>query len=133
MTNGPTPRGCDKALRWAFVHWNSVAIVAVTLAFAGISVSLAADSTSAMETEDASQLPAIEVIRERYPDGVVKIEREVTMDAGGNYVNHGAWRMWKRTGELVAEGHYELGKRVGPWTRTFDRDDAAVFKHRAIR
>jgi antitoxin component YwqK of YwqJK toxin-antitoxin module len=104
-----------------------VAIVSVALAFAGFSVPAAADTTCTTVTENASnELPAIEVIRERYPDGVVKIEREVTTDAEDNYVNHGAWRMWKPTGELVAEGRYEFGKRVGPWTRTFDREDAAI-------
>jgi antitoxin component YwqK of YwqJK toxin-antitoxin module len=67
-----------------------------------------------------------EVIRERYPDGRVKIEREVTIDADGNYVNHGAWRMWNPAGKLIAEGSYSMGRRWGEWTRWLAREDAAL-------
>ena len=49
-----------------------------------------------------------EVIKERYPSGEVKIEREVTQDAGGNYLNHGAWKMFDERGNLVAQGEYRL-------------------------
>lgn len=74
----------------------------------------------------AEQIPVeqtgVETFRERYPDGKVKIEREVTLDSEGNYVNHGAWRMWDSTGLLIAEGRYDQGKRVGSWTRMLSRD-----------
>src|SRR5262245_2176489 len=36
----------------------------------------------------------VEVIRERYPDGKVRVERQVTLDADGNYVNHGPWKWY---------------------------------------
>ncbi|MCE9556285.1 MAG: hypothetical protein K8T91_23290, partial [Planctomycetes bacterium] len=36
----------------------------------------------------------VEVVRERYPDGKIKVEREVIRDAEENYVNHGLWKMW---------------------------------------
>src|SRR5580698_9120196 len=42
--------------------------------------------------------PESEVIRERYPNRAVKIERTVTQDANGNYVNDGLWRMWDQKG-----------------------------------
>jgi antitoxin component YwqK of YwqJK toxin-antitoxin module len=69
---------------------------------------------------------AVEVVRERFPDGKVRIEREVTIDAAGNYVNHGTWRMWDVAGKLVAEGRYELGERTGEWLRWWARGEAPL-------
>jgi hypothetical protein len=43
--------------------------------------------TEATPVEDASEM---EVIRERFPNGSIRIEREVTQDADGNYINHGS-------------------------------------------
>lgn len=73
-----------------------------------------------------SAQPTIEVIRERYADGKVKIEREVTTDVDGNYVNHGAWRMWDEAGATVAEGQYDMGRRAGKWSRRWCRDEAPL-------
>jgi antitoxin component YwqK of YwqJK toxin-antitoxin module len=60
-----------------------------------------------------------ESIKERFPNGTVKIERSVTQDAQGNYVNHGAWKEWDQQGNLVAQGQYEYGNRVGTWIRWY--------------
>jgi antitoxin component YwqK of YwqJK toxin-antitoxin module len=67
-----------------------------------------------------------EIFRERYPNRHVKVEREVTLDANGNYVNHGQWKMWSPNGTVLAEGQYEMGKMVGNWTRWHSRRDAVV-------
>jgi antitoxin component YwqK of YwqJK toxin-antitoxin module len=67
---------------------------------------------------------AVEVVRERYPNGNVKIERCVTLDADKNYVNQGAWKMLSPAGELIAEGQYEMGKRIGVWTRYHGRNES---------
>ena len=64
-----------------------------------------------------------ETIRERYDDGKVRIERQVTLDNDGNYVNHGEWKMLSSAGDVVAEGHYDMGKRIGTWTRWNGRQD----------
>jgi antitoxin component YwqK of YwqJK toxin-antitoxin module len=69
----------------------------------------------------------IEVVRERYPDGNVRIERQVTQDENGNYVNHGAWKMLTPSGEVSAEGQYNMGQRVGLWTRWHGRNDSPLF------
>jgi antitoxin component YwqK of YwqJK toxin-antitoxin module len=66
----------------------------------------------------------VETIRERYDDGKIKIERQVTLDSDGNYVNHGEWKLFAHTGEVVTEGHYDMGKRVGAWTRWHSRPDS---------
>jgi antitoxin component YwqK of YwqJK toxin-antitoxin module len=84
---------------------------------------------SQRETAESSQAATrtVEVIRERYPNRNVKIEREVTQDDEGNYVNHGSWKMWDERGNLVAEGRYDLGARTGRWTRWHRRDDSPLF------
>lgn len=64
------------------------------------------------------------VIQERYPNGGLRSECEVTVDAGGNVVNDGAWRKWNLAGKLIADGHYENGKRSGDWVRSFNRNEA---------
>jgi len=66
----------------------------------------------------------VEVVRERYANGNVKIQREVTLDASSNYVNHGAWKMWDPAGKLITEGQFHMGKRVGNWTRWHSRRDS---------
>lgn len=60
---------------------------------------------------------AQEVIQERYPNRSIKIERQVTQDADGNYINHGTWKMWDERQNLVAEGEYRHDLRHGLWTR----------------
>ena len=53
----------------------------------------------------------VEIVRERYADGKVRIERQVTLNGDGNYVNHGAWKIFAQTGDVVAEGQYNFGQR----------------------
>ena len=43
-------------------------------------------------------------VRERYPNGEVRVEREVLQDEDGNYVNHGAWKLFDSKGRLLAGG-----------------------------
>jgi antitoxin component YwqK of YwqJK toxin-antitoxin module len=69
----------------------------------------------------------IETVRERYPDGKIRIERQVTMDPTGNYVNHGTWKMLTPSGAVSAEGQYYMGQRVGLWTRWHGRNETPVF------
>ena len=51
----------------------------------------------------------IEIVQERYSNGKVKIERETTLDDKGNYVNHGAMKIWNANGKLVVEGNFNMG------------------------
>lgn len=60
-----------------------------------------------------------ELIKERFPNGTIKVERETTQDAQGNYVNHGSWKMWDERGNLMAQGQYEYGNRIGTWVRWY--------------
>ncbi len=76
---------------------------------------------------DLGVMGEVELVRERYPDGAVRIERQVALDRDGNYVNHGSWKMFSSKGNVMAEGQYHFGRRVGLWTRWLGRDDSPVF------
>ncbi len=87
-----------------------------------------AEPVSTDEVSNSSQRGSTEVFRERYPNGEVRVEREVTLDSDGNYVNHGTWKMWDPTGLLIADGQFNMGKRVGSWTRILGRKDADIIQ-----
>jgi antitoxin component YwqK of YwqJK toxin-antitoxin module len=80
----------------------------------------AADSVTEESTENG-----VEVIRERYPNSTVKVERHVTQDSEGNYYNHGLWTQWDEKGRLIGSGEYRYGKRQGRWLRWYGQTDAA--------
>jgi antitoxin component YwqK of YwqJK toxin-antitoxin module len=75
----------------------------------------------------------VELVRERYADGKVRIERQVTLNNDGNYVNHGTWKMYAPSGDVVAEGQYNFGERNGMWTRWNSRKDSAALGEHAFR
>jgi antitoxin component YwqK of YwqJK toxin-antitoxin module len=75
----------------------------------------------------------VELVRERYLDGKVRIERQVTLNNDGNYVNHGAWKMYSPTGDVVAEGQYNFGERNGMWTRWNGRKDSPMLNEFPFR
>ncbi len=85
-----------------------------------------ASGRSETTTSSERSTQTAETVRERYADGQTKIEREVTLDKAGNYVNHGAWRMWDSAGKLIAEGRHDMGQRVGLWKRTHVREESPV-------
>ena len=72
----------------------------------------------------------IELVRERYPDGAVKIERQVTRDIEGNYMNHGTFTMYDPHGAILRTGEYRNGKQHGLWTRYFDEGDGDLFSRK---
>ena len=87
---------------------------------AAVDTSTKADSdTTTADADDKAANGEPELIKERYSNGEVKIEREVTQDAGSNYLNHGSWKMWNEKGGEVAEGQYNYGQRVGTWVRWY--------------
>ena len=68
-----------------------------------------------------------ETIKERYPSGKVKIERVVSQDSEGNFVNHGSWTMWDENGRTLAEGDFRNNRRQGVWTRFHSPNDSNLF------
>lgn len=67
-----------------------------------------------------------DVVRERYPNGRIRVERHVALDADDNYVNHGRWRMWNRAGAVIMEGTYRRGIAHGIWSRWYQAGEAAL-------
>lgn len=61
----------------------------------------------------------VEVIRERYPNRSVRVERHVTQDNKRNYVNHGTWTRFDMQGNIIETGEYWYGKKHGKWSRWF--------------
>ena len=70
--------------------------------------------------------PEPEVIRERYDNGRVKVERQVVQDQDQNYINHGKWKLWDTQGHVLVEGSYNDKKRSGVWTKIYRQHDAMV-------
>ena len=71
--------------------------------------------------------PNVEQITERYPDGNVRIERQVTQDAEGNYVNHGIFTEYDPKGHIFRSGEYCNGKLNGRWAQNFDAGQQGLF------
>jgi antitoxin component YwqK of YwqJK toxin-antitoxin module len=51
----------------------------------------------------------------------------------GNYVNHGQWKMYSPTGDVVAEGQYNFGERNGLWTKWTARKDSNLLNENPYR
>ena len=63
------------------------------------------------------QEPTKKLLRGHYADGKVKLEREEILNEDGDFVNHGIWRTYDRTGNPLVQGHYQNGLPHGDWTR----------------
>ncbi len=74
-----------------------------------------------------------EVVRERYPNGAIKIERHVTQDENRNYLNHGPWIMWDTAGRVLAKGQFRLGNREGTWLRYYFTPNDGILRHPSLR
>ncbi|WP_186767627.1 toxin-antitoxin system YwqK family antitoxin [Blastopirellula retiformator] len=70
----------------------------------------------------------VELIQERYPNASIKIEREVTQDDEGNYVNHGYWKHLDENGTMLAEGQYVSNQRDGVWSRWYRGNESNLFR-----
>ncbi|MEC9091349.1 MAG: hypothetical protein VX438_01500, partial [Planctomycetota bacterium] len=69
-----------------------------------------------------------ETIKERYSNGVVRVERQVILDSQKNYVNHGPWKYYLPSGRLSAQGFFQQGKKVGTWSRWITPTEVPLLK-----
>ncbi|MBW3595750.1 MAG: hypothetical protein KY475_00580 [Planctomycetes bacterium] len=74
-----------------------------------------------------AEAPETELVQERYPNGSLKLAREVTQDGQGNFLNHGSWKYWSEQGDLIAEGEYRRGVRHGLWRRVVAAKASPLF------
>ena len=72
----------------------------------------------------------VEQVTERYPNGKIKIERQVTKDAAGNYVNQGTYTRYDVDGKVQKTGTFVNGKQHGMWTQTIAKDEGHLFSDR---
>ena len=75
------------------------------------------EANAAPEDLDAPSGVGPQVVRLRYPNGAVKVERQVALNPDGDYVNHGRYRLLDPKGVAIAEGAFRYGKAEGPWRR----------------
>jgi antitoxin component YwqK of YwqJK toxin-antitoxin module len=69
----------------------------------------------------------LETVTQRYPDGKIKVEREVGQDAAGNYFSQGMFKLYAPTGEVVKAGEFLNGKQQGKWTQQLAKDEGHLF------
>lgn len=82
---------------------------------------------AAAEPESAAESDVlVELVKERYPGGAIKIEREVTQDASSNYQLHGAWRYYDQQGRLIIDGRYSHNQKEGLWRKFYHGPEAAL-------
>ena len=75
----------------------------------------------------ATAATSVELVTERYPNGNVKIERQVTKDANGNYVNQGTYKAYDLDGKVQKAGEFVDGKLQGKWTQSLAKDNGHLF------
>ncbi len=68
-----------------------------------------------------------ELVTERYPNGALKIERQVSVDDQFNYVNHGIYKEYDRDGNLIRTGQYRMGTQEGRWIQYFKAGEGSLF------
>ena len=84
----------------------------------------ATDANAAAIAPDSDSVR--ELVKERFPSGATKIERETTQDAHGNYLLHGAWRRFDEQGRLIVDGQFSKNQKVGLWRKFFHGNEAPL-------
>ena len=79
--------------------------------------------TNAIEDTSADKP---EIVRERYDNRKVKVEREVVQDKEQNYINHGKYKTFDPSGKTIVEGRYKYGEMDGVWTRLYYTRDSEL-------
>jgi antitoxin component YwqK of YwqJK toxin-antitoxin module len=103
---------------------DSLAGAAETVDLAAINASSDAGEGHLQQSTDLSIDQTVVV--ERYPSGRVKTERQVALDAAGNFVNHGEYRAFNEEGRLIGAGTYNYGKREGEWAREYQPKECQI-------
>lgn len=130
------------ALATAITGWSSVASAQVDFTAAGplkpieatpvVPVPVDSPELTALpakaEESKSDDNPTRELIRERFPNGAIRIEREIIQDSEGNFVRDGIYREFDIKGTLFAEGNYIGGHREGIWRRIHKASDSPLFE-----
>jgi antitoxin component YwqK of YwqJK toxin-antitoxin module len=77
--------------------------------------------------EPVIDMGKVEKVNDRYPNGKIKIEREVGTDSKGNYVNQGSYKAFDTDGQVNMTGEFLNGKQNGKWMQRFAKDEGHLF------
>lgn len=69
------------------------------------------------EPSSGTEVGREELLQQRFPNGAIHIERNVTEDVTGNLVNHGSYKEYDTKGTLIRTGTYHFGKKEGKWSQ----------------
>jgi antitoxin component YwqK of YwqJK toxin-antitoxin module len=69
----------------------------------------------------------LETVIDRYPDGKVHVERQVALDAKGNYVNAGTYTQYDLDGQVIKSGQFHNGTLNGHWMQQLAQNDGLLF------
>lgn len=72
-----------------------------------------------------------ELVVERHSDGSVKIERQVSLNESGDFVNNGLFRASDERGRYQGSGQFRMGQRHGQWERVFAGKEGNVLMKNA--
>lgn len=61
-----------------------------------------------------------ELVRERFPNGKVRIEKYVAESSRGDFVNHGKYVEYSEAGDVLVSGFYVDGQPDGQWQKIID-------------
>ncbi|WP_425618451.1 hypothetical protein NA78x_002156 [Anatilimnocola sp. NA78] len=90
------------------------------------SVGPAPVETTEASNDDASPEIVTELVKERYANGTIKVEREVAQDRDGNFLLHGVYRQYDERGQLICEGNHKQGEASGTWKRYYRGSETAL-------
>ncbi len=91
----------------------------------GFSVIVEEDTESSDETESGTTTNLkTEMVVQRFANGKPQVERWVSEDEFGDFVNHGKYTEYDPSGKVVASGEYYFGKQQGGWTKTISASQA---------
>jgi antitoxin component YwqK of YwqJK toxin-antitoxin module len=77
--------------------------------------------------EPVIDMGKVEKVNDRYPNGKIKVEREVGTDSKGNYVNQGSYKAFDPDGAVMMTGEFLNGRQNGKWMQKFAKDDGHLF------
>lgn len=100
-------------------HSQAVATAARTMPARILPAKLSNFGQTAVPDEEGAEL-----IRQRFPNGEVQIERWVKEDGKGNIVNHGPFTEFAANGVIITSGNFNSGKREANWTKQINADQA---------
>lgn len=73
-----------------------------------------------VEQVAAPTIVRTETVTEKFPDGKVRIERDIAHFSDNHFEAHGKYREFYPSGKVFVEGQYNRGRQDGEWVYYFD-------------